>query len=239
MAGVRLLHVRRPRGAGDGAAMTRAVVAWERFWFRDVETSTLALFRIAFGVVVVGWTISLAPALYSFFSDDGIFPGHPDGGSGAWGLLQLDSSPAAVTLLYLLLLVGEPVPPGRVQDTARGGRGVRMPRLVRPPRPLGPELRRPPDLRPRLLPDARAVGRGAVRRPVARGEAPVLGVPAAIDLASAADPGPGEPALLLRGLGEGPRGRRGTTGRRSRTRSGSRISSGSRSRASSPTRSSS
>ncbi len=86
--------------------MTRAVAAWERFWFRDVETSTLALFRIAFGIVVVGWTISLAPALYSFFTDDGIAPGDPDNGSGAWGLLQLDSSPTAVTLLYLFLLVG-------------------------------------------------------------------------------------------------------------------------------------
>jgi hypothetical protein len=86
--------------------MTRAVVAWERFWFRDVETSTLALFRIAFGIVVVAWTISLAPALYSFFTDDGILPGHPDNGSGAWGLLQLDSSATAVTILYLFLLVG-------------------------------------------------------------------------------------------------------------------------------------
>jgi uncharacterized membrane protein YphA (DoxX/SURF4 family) len=86
--------------------MTRAVAAWERFWFRDVETSTLALFRIAFGVVVVAWTISLAPALYSFFGPAGILPGHPDNGPGSWGLLELDSSGTAVTLLYLLLLVG-------------------------------------------------------------------------------------------------------------------------------------
>ena len=33
-------------------------------------------------------------------------PGHPDADAGAWGLLQLDSGPAAVTALYLLLLVG-------------------------------------------------------------------------------------------------------------------------------------
>jgi uncharacterized membrane protein YphA (DoxX/SURF4 family) len=86
--------------------VTRAAEAWERFWFRDVETSTLALFRIAYAIVVVAWTISLAPALYSFFGDDGILPAHPDGGTGAWGLLQLSSSPAAVTALYLLLLLG-------------------------------------------------------------------------------------------------------------------------------------
>lgn len=86
--------------------MTRALETWERFWFREVETSTYALFRIAFAVIVLAWTISLAPALYSFFGDDGILPAHPDGDAGAWGLLQLDSSPASVTALYLLLLVG-------------------------------------------------------------------------------------------------------------------------------------
>jgi Vitamin K-dependent gamma-carboxylase len=86
--------------------VTRAVETWERFWFRDVETSSLAVFRIAFAVVVLAWTISLAPALYSFFGDAGILPSHPEGDAGSWGLLQLDSGPAAVTALYLLLLVG-------------------------------------------------------------------------------------------------------------------------------------
>ena len=41
----------------------------------------------------LAWTISLAPALYSFFGDDGILPGHPEVDAGAWGLLQLDSGP--------------------------------------------------------------------------------------------------------------------------------------------------
>ena len=86
--------------------MTRALATWDRFWFRDAETSTLALFRIAFAVVVLAWTISLAPGLYAFFADDGILPGHPDNGVGAWGLLKLDSSAASVTALYLLLFVG-------------------------------------------------------------------------------------------------------------------------------------
>jgi hypothetical protein len=86
--------------------VTGAVETWERFWFRETETSTLALFRIAFGIVVLAWTISLAPALYSFYDDRGILPSYPDGGSGAWGLLQLNSSTAAVTILYLFLLVG-------------------------------------------------------------------------------------------------------------------------------------
>lgn len=85
--------------------MARAWTAWERFWFTPAQTSTLALFRIAFGVVILGWAISLAPSLYSFFSDDGVLPGHPDSGAGSWGVLQLTSTPAAVTVLYLLLVV--------------------------------------------------------------------------------------------------------------------------------------
>jgi hypothetical protein len=85
--------------------MARAWTVWERFWFTPAPTSTLALFRIAFGVVILGWAISLAPPLYSFFSDDGVLPGHPDSGTGSWGVLQLSSTPAAVTLLYLLLVV--------------------------------------------------------------------------------------------------------------------------------------
>lgn len=85
--------------------MARAWTAWERFWFTPAQTSTLALFRIAFGVVILGWAISLAPSLYSFFSDDGVLPGHPDSGTGSWGVLQLTSTPAAVTVLYLLLVV--------------------------------------------------------------------------------------------------------------------------------------
>jgi hypothetical protein len=79
--------------------------AWERFWFSPAPTSTLALFRIGFGLVILGWTISLAPPLYSFFSDDGVLPDHPDSGSGSWGVLELSSSPAAVTVLYLLLVI--------------------------------------------------------------------------------------------------------------------------------------
>lgn len=85
--------------------MARAWTAWERFWFMPAQTSTLALFRIAFGVVVLGWAISLAPPLYSFFSDDGVLPGHPDSGTGSWGVLEVSSTPAAVTVLYLLLVV--------------------------------------------------------------------------------------------------------------------------------------
>lgn len=86
--------------------MSRAVAAWERFWFAPVETSTLALFRIAFGILVLGWTLSLAPSLYAFFGSEGVLPEQPDSGAGGWGLLGVFPSDAAVTVVYLLLLVG-------------------------------------------------------------------------------------------------------------------------------------
>lgn len=85
--------------------MNRAASLWERFWFTPVEASTMALFRIAFGIVVVGWTISLAPPLYAFFGEDGVLPVHRDAGPGSWGMLEISSSGSAVTVLYLILLV--------------------------------------------------------------------------------------------------------------------------------------
>ncbi len=87
--------------------MTRVVDAWTRFWFDPVETSTFVLFRLAFGLVAVGYTISLAPALFAFYSDDGILPAQPTyKGTLAWGLLGWFPSDAAVLLFYFLLLLG-------------------------------------------------------------------------------------------------------------------------------------
>ena len=86
--------------------MSRAAEAWNRFWFTPSPTSTLALFRIAFGVVALAWAFSLAPSLFSFFSEGGILPRQPDRGAGAWGLLELFPSDTAVTVLYALLVVG-------------------------------------------------------------------------------------------------------------------------------------
>jgi hypothetical protein len=82
-------------------------VAWNRFWFTPVETSTLALYRIAVGIVVLGWTLALAPSLYAFYSRDGILPDYPDyEGTLAWGLLEWFPGNAAVTILYFALLLG-------------------------------------------------------------------------------------------------------------------------------------
>jgi uncharacterized membrane protein YphA (DoxX/SURF4 family) len=85
----------------------QAVSAWNRFWFEPVETSTLALYRIAAAGVVFCWTLALAPSLYAFYTKDGILPEYPDQeGTLAWSLLEYFPSVASVTLIYFLLLLG-------------------------------------------------------------------------------------------------------------------------------------
>jgi hypothetical protein len=86
---------------------SRLVVAWNHFWFQPVESSTVALFRVAFGLLALGYTLSLAPVLFAFYSDDGILPAQPTyNGTLAWGMLGFFPSDAAVVLFYFLLLVG-------------------------------------------------------------------------------------------------------------------------------------
>jgi hypothetical protein len=86
--------------------MRPVLSAWDRFWFAPVETSTFALLRMAFALVTLGWTLSLAPTLFAFYSTDGILPAQPDyAGDAAWGLLGVFTSNAAVTVLYFLLFV--------------------------------------------------------------------------------------------------------------------------------------
>ena len=79
--------------------MKRAVEAWERFWFERVETSTLALVRIAFGTLALGWTLALAPDLFTFFSSSGLIERQPAG--EGWGILAYFPGDAAVVALYM------------------------------------------------------------------------------------------------------------------------------------------
>ena len=85
--------------------LNQAVAAWQRFWFEPQETSTLALFRIAFGLVALGWTASLGPNLAAFYGPHGIVPHQLPDGPGAWGVLDLWHGSAAVVVLFVLTLV--------------------------------------------------------------------------------------------------------------------------------------
>jgi hypothetical protein len=88
--------------------MTRAgeevAARWERFWFRPEPTSTLALIRIVFGLLVFAWTLSLAGDLAAFFGKSGVVPKQPAAG-GVWGVLGVSSSDFVVQLLFAVLLL--------------------------------------------------------------------------------------------------------------------------------------
>jgi hypothetical protein len=95
----------------------KAGAAWSRFWFAPESTSTLAVVRIAFALVVLGWTAAIGHDLFAFFSGSGVLPEQQDVGrvvgSGAWGPLGTFTGDAALVATYvalfaaaLLLLVG-------------------------------------------------------------------------------------------------------------------------------------
>lgn len=89
--------------------MTRALKAWERFWFAPQPTSTLALFRIAFGLAALAWTLALAPDLLTFYSREGVVPRQPEFGNlralWTWGLLSGAPGDGVVIGLFAALLV--------------------------------------------------------------------------------------------------------------------------------------
>ena len=85
-----------------------AVAGWNRFWFEPVSTAPLAVFRIAFGLIMVFWSLSLLPELTPFFTKGGILPKQPHyagDAKSAWGLLGIFPNKTAVVLLWALLLV--------------------------------------------------------------------------------------------------------------------------------------
>lgn len=88
--------------------MKRLVETWDRMWFEPQPTSTLALVRIAFGVLMVGWTLSLLPDLAAMFGSDGFLPEQPGvtyvGRHGVWGLLDLFPGHAALVALFVVTL---------------------------------------------------------------------------------------------------------------------------------------
>ena len=87
------------------AHLSAAVNAWNHFFFESVSTTTLAVFRIAFGLILFFWTLSLLPELSPFFTKGGIFPQQPHYTGGGWGLLGSFTSNTAVWILWAALLV--------------------------------------------------------------------------------------------------------------------------------------
>ncbi len=84
-------------------AARRATAGWKRFWFEPTETSTLAVVRICFGLVVLGWSLTLIPDLDTFFSSHGLLPTTPSHvAAGTWSPLgSFDSSSALTAALVV------------------------------------------------------------------------------------------------------------------------------------------
>jgi hypothetical protein len=85
--------------------MTRAWEAWERFWFEPRSLAPLALVRIAFGVLVFLWALSVLPDAKTFFGPGGVLTDAPSR-DGTWSLLHVWDSDTAAVLLVLLLGIG-------------------------------------------------------------------------------------------------------------------------------------
>jgi hypothetical protein len=84
----------------------RLAAGWTRFWFEPQETATLGLFRIAYGLLVTCWTLSLLPDLFAFFSNDGILTTYPTGDLSAWGVLRLSTGTPLLLVVFVALLAG-------------------------------------------------------------------------------------------------------------------------------------
>jgi hypothetical protein len=72
---------------------------WERFWFAPRPVSTLALFRILYGLLVSLWALALLPDALALLSADGVLPAHPRGRPLRTGLLAVFTSDLAVLVV--------------------------------------------------------------------------------------------------------------------------------------------
>jgi hypothetical protein len=80
------------------------VSAWQRFWFEPVSTSTLAVFRIAVGILTLFWATALADNALDFFSPAGVLPVPPPRRYGL-SLLALDQSSGFIVALFVVLII--------------------------------------------------------------------------------------------------------------------------------------
>jgi len=61
---------------------SRVAAGWDRFWFETQMVSTLAVFRIAFGLLTTVWLASFIPNLFEFFGPHSIMSNSDAGASG-------------------------------------------------------------------------------------------------------------------------------------------------------------
>jgi hypothetical protein len=86
----------RARGSG-------LVTAWRNFWFQPQAAYTLGVVRIAFGALVLCWTLLLSSGLYTAFGDAGVLP-KPPAREFTWGVFHTYSSDNALLIGWGILL---------------------------------------------------------------------------------------------------------------------------------------
>lgn len=74
------------------------ILTWRRWAFDPVDTAPMAALRIACGLLVVGWTLSLLPDAHSFLSADGLTT-RATGGPPGWWTVPVTSPYGALALL--------------------------------------------------------------------------------------------------------------------------------------------
>ena len=182
-----------------------ALDGWNRFWFAEVSTATLAVFRIVFGLILFFWTLSLTPELSPFFTKSGVFPQQPHYTGGGWGLLgEFTSHTAVVVVWAALLLASIALVLGVSSQVAAAVAFVAINSFEQ----RNPYVFNSGDILIRLIAFYLifAPGRLALPAHVPPRPAGVLDLPAAVGVADAAAPAPVQRGLSLRGLGQGSRG---------------------------------
>ncbi|MEJ2884949.1 HTTM domain-containing protein [Actinomycetospora aeridis] len=78
---------------------------WNRFWFAPRSTAPVEVLRIAFGLLVTAWMLSLVPILEPFFGLGGVLP-ERELPFGAWSLFTLIEGTPAIWVLWGAGLLG-------------------------------------------------------------------------------------------------------------------------------------
>jgi hypothetical protein len=94
-----MMNVKNVVARRAGAALN----AWRTFWFRPEPAYTLGIVRIAFGGLLIVWTLWMYQGLYASLGPKGITP-RPPNREYVWGVFHLFPSQTALLVGWLVLL---------------------------------------------------------------------------------------------------------------------------------------
>lgn len=90
----------RAQARGD---LERGAAAWNRFWFAPRSVAPLAFLRVALGVIIALWGLSLLPDAQAFLGPEGVLPEVPEVRVRT-GILQLWRTELAATVVVAALI---------------------------------------------------------------------------------------------------------------------------------------